>query len=101
VGFLLGMALPVLVIGLFVLGMIELLAGRRGWGRRGTAMSSTGFDVLQEAFQPSKRHQVEEREHMTLMADQAEDGAPPRTRIDLERGTAHVVRPGPPTPGNA
>ncbi len=93
-GFLLGMVLPVLVIGLLVLGLVELLATRRGWGRRrGTAMSSTGFDVLQEAFQPSKRHQVEEREHRTLMADQAEDGAPPRSRVDLDRGRAHIVLP--------
>jgi hypothetical protein len=98
VGFLLGMALPVLVIGLFVLGLVELLAARRGRGargRRGTAMSSTGFDVLQEAFQPSKRHQVEEREHEALMAEDVEDGAPPRSRIDLDGGRAHIVLPSP------
>ena len=93
-GLLLAMTLPALVLLLFALGMIELVAARRRPGaRRGTAMSSTGFDILQEALYPSTRHQIERREHESLMAEDDAEGAPPRTRIDLDRGTAHVRVP--------
>jgi hypothetical protein len=93
------MTLPALVIGLTVLGVVELLharrrarrrAGRPGECRHGTAMASTGFDILQEALYPSKKHEIEQREHEALMVETDEDGAPPRSRIDLDRGTAHI-----------
>ena len=52
-GFLLAMTLPALVLALFALGMVELARARRRPGaRHGTAMSSTGFDILQEALYP-------------------------------------------------
>jgi hypothetical protein len=88
------MTLPALVLLLFALGMIELAAAKRRPGaRRGTAMTSTGFDILQEALYPSTKHQIEQREHESLMAEEDAEGAPPRTRIDLDRGTAHVHLP--------
>jgi hypothetical protein len=95
VGLLVAMTLPALVLLLFVLGMIELAAARRRPGAKGTAMSSTGFDILQEALYPSKKHEVEQREHESLMAEEDADGAPPRTRIDVDGGTAHVHLPRP------
>lgn len=88
------MTLPALVVGLFVLGVLELVAARRGHGRhRGTAMSSTGFDLVQEVFAPTRRYAIEQREHEALMMQEEGDGAPPRSRIDLERGTAYLVVP--------
>jgi hypothetical protein len=92
-GFLLAMSLPALVIALFALGMYELARDRRRHGHHGTAMASTGFDILQEALYPSKRHQIEQREHESLMMDAESDGAPPRSRIDLDAGTAHIHLP--------
>ena len=92
-GFLLAMSLPALIIALFALGMYELARERRRHGHRGTAMASTGFDILQEALYPSKRHEVEQREHEALMVDAQSDGAPPRSRIDLDAGTAHIHLP--------
>jgi hypothetical protein len=94
VGFLLAMTLPALVLALFALGMVELARARRRPGaRHGTAMSSTGFDILQEALYPSKKHEIEQRDHESLMAEDDAQGAPPRSRIDLERGTAHIHLP--------
>lgn len=91
---LLGLTLPVLVIALSLLGVVELaVARRRHSGRRGTAMASTGFDILQEALYPSKRHEVEQREHEALVYEEDAEGAPPRSRIDLDRGTAHLHLP--------
>lgn len=92
-GFLLAMSLPMLIIGLFALGMYELARDRRRHGHHGTAMASTGFDILQEALYPSKRHEIEQREHEALMVDAQADGAPPRSRIDLDAGTAHLHLP--------
>lgn len=93
-GFLLAMTLPALVLALFALGMLELARARRRPGsKHGTAMSSTGFDILQEALYPSKRHEIEQREHESLMAEEDAEGAPPRSRIDLDKGTAHIHLP--------
>ncbi len=91
-GSLFAMSLPALVIALFVLGMVELARDKRR-GRHGTAMASTGFDLLQEALYPSKRYEIEQREHESLVFEEDSDGAPPRSRIDLDAGTAHVRLP--------
>lgn len=90
--FLLALTLPALVLAMTALGVIELLRNRRR-GRRGTAMASTGFDLLQEALYPSKRYEVEQREHESLMVEEDAEGAPPRSRVDVVRGTAHIRLP--------
>ncbi len=92
---LLGMTLPALVIALSVLGVLDIARGRRH-GRGGSAMAATGFDILQESLYPSKRHEIEQRDAEALMAEEDAEGAPPRSRIDLERGTAHLFLPQPP-----
>lgn len=91
-GFLLAMTLPALVLLLTVLGVLEVLSAKKR-GQRGSAMSSTGFDILQEALYPSKKHEIEQRDHEALMSEEDAEGAPPRTRIDLDKGTAHIHLP--------
>lgn len=86
------MTLPALVLLLTALGVLEMVSTKRR-GRRGSAMSSTGFDVLQEALYPSKKHEVEQRDHEALMAEEDAEGAPPRSRIDLDKGTAIIRLP--------
>ena len=93
-GMLVAMTLPGLVILLTVLGILELLASRSKHSKKhGTAMASTGFDLLQEALYPSKRYEIEQREHESLMAEEDAEGAPPRSHIDLDKGTAHLRLP--------
>ena len=93
-GMLVAMTLPGLVILLTVLGILELLASRSKHSKKhGTAMASTGFDLLQEALYPSKRYEIEQRDHEALMAEEDAEGAPPRSRIDLDNGTAHLRLP--------
>lgn len=87
---LLAMTLPALVLALTVLGVLDVVRNSRH-GRRGSAMASTGFDLLQEALYPSKRHQIEQREHESLMVEEDAEGAPPRSRVDVAGGTAHIV----------
>lgn len=88
-GFLVAMTLPALLLALTVLGIWEILRTKRR-GEGGTAMASTGFDILQEALYPSKKHEIEQREHESLMAEEDAEGAPARSRIDLSAGTAHI-----------
>ena len=93
-GMLIAMTLPGLVLLLTVLGIYDLMSARSKHSKkRGTAMSSTGFDLLQEALYPSKRYEIEQRDHEALLAEEDADGAPPRSRIDLDKGTAHLHLP--------
>lgn len=90
-GMLFAMTLPALVIGLCLLGVIELMT-RKG-GHRGTNVSAAGFEFMSGLMQPSRRIWAEQREHEALMREEDEEGAPPRSRIDLDAGTAHIVLP--------
>lgn len=94
VAMLIGLTLPGLVVLLTILGVLEIVwSKRRHPAKHGTAMASTGFDILQEALYPSKKHEIEQREHESLMAEEDAEGAPPRSRIDLDSGTAHIHLP--------
>ena len=90
-GTLFAMTLPALVIALCVLGVIELAA--RKAGRRGPTVSAGGFEFMSGLMQPSRRIWVEQREHEALMQEDDEEGAPPRSRVDLDAGTARIVLP--------
>ncbi|MEU6084636.1 DUF6191 domain-containing protein [Streptomyces sp. NPDC047108] len=93
------MTLPGLVILLTVVAFLDQLllrAGRAGmlpW--RNTArqgqVSATGFEQLHASFSPGKQSELKERQSALLLRDDAEDGAPPRSEVDLTGGTA-VIR---------
>jgi hypothetical protein len=91
VGTLVAMTLPALVLALIVLGVVDLAASRRPGATRGTAMSSTGFEVLEAAFHPAKHHQVDEQASRSLMRDEVDAAGPPSSTVDLAAGSAHLV----------
>jgi len=98
VGVAFAMTLPGLVLVLLAVAAADQLALRvRGHGlvpwRRDTRVSSTGFDLLHAALSPGKQDELDQRRTEELVRDDAEDGAPPRSRIDLERGVAHLHLP--------
>ncbi len=88
-GFLVAMTLPALVLALTALGIWEVLRARHRKDG-GAVMASTGFDLVQEALYPSKKFEVEQREHESLIAEDDEEGAPPRSHIDLAAGRAYI-----------
>ena len=101
-GMVFAMTLPGLVILLVVLGLIERMSKGVGSGRGGHATAAAGFDVLGTAFDPGTKHRIEEQESEAVRRDGLEDGAPPRSRIDLAAGTAHLRLPAtPPSPAVA
>jgi hypothetical protein len=95
VGTIVAMTLPALVIGLILLGIVDLASTRRSGARRGTPLSSTGFEVLEAVFHPAKHHQVDERQSRSLMRDEVDEAAPPFSTIDLDGGRARLVVSGP------
>ncbi|MFD8725993.1 DUF6191 domain-containing protein [Streptomyces sp. NPDC059629] len=93
------MTLPGLVVLLTVLAFVDQLlmrAGRAGvlpWrnaGRRGQ-ISATGFEQLHAALSAGKQNELKERQSALVLRDDEEDGAPPRSTVDLTAGTA-VIR---------
>ena len=96
------MTLPGLVVVLTLLAFVDQLllrAGRSGvlpWrnaGRQGQ-ISSTGFEQLHAALSPGKQHELKERQSSLVMRDDEEDGAPPRSTVDLTGGKAVIRIPG-------
>jgi hypothetical protein len=99
------MTLPALVVLLVVAGAIEAFVVRRRRKRGDTSakqhVAAAGFDALGMALAPSTRHKKEHDEFMELKREEEGDAAPPRSRVDLDAGTARIVVPSAaPTPAD-
>ncbi|MFJ6216502.1 DUF6191 domain-containing protein [Streptomyces sp. NPDC092296] len=95
------MSIPGLVCLLSLLALVDQLALRagrsrwipwRGTGREGQ-ISATGFEQLHATFSAGKQHELDERKSSLLIRDEEGDGAPPRTRVDLDGGRAVIRLP--------
>ncbi|MFF4443861.1 DUF6191 domain-containing protein [Streptomyces sp. NPDC001502] len=101
-GFVVFMTLPGLALVLTAMAFLDLAlvrAGRAGllpwrWNGRQGQMSATGFEQLHASFSPGKQNELKERQSALVMRDDEEDGAPPRTRVDLDGGLAVIRLPG-------
>ncbi|WP_380277649.1 DUF6191 domain-containing protein [Kitasatospora purpeofusca] len=100
-GLVFAMTIPGLVCLLVALAFVDQLALRarrsrlvpwRGTGREGQ-ISATGFEQLHAQFAAGKQHELDERQSTLMLRDEEDDGAPPRTRVDLASGVAVVVPP--------
>jgi hypothetical protein len=88
-GFLFAMSLPALVVALFVLAVVERFARRK----KGTPIAAAGFGELGATFEAGKRDELEYRKEERQLRDDEGDGAPPRSRVDLDGGTAVIKVP--------
>ena len=95
------MTIPGLVCLLALVALVDQLALRagrtkwipwRGTGREGQ-ISATGFEQLHAVFAAGKQQQLDERKSSLMLRDDEGDGAPPRTRVDLDGGRAVVRLP--------
>lgn len=102
VGVAFALTLPGLAVALVAVAFADQAVLRlRGRGlvpwRRDAQVSSTGFDLLHAALSPGKQAELDQRHTEELVRDDAEDGAPPRSRIDFAAGVAHLrLRASPP-----
>lgn len=96
-GTLFAMTLPGLIVLLCILGVLDILRTRRarraGDDHAKAQMGGAAVDVLGTVFQPNLRHKREHDEFMEIKTDEDGDAAPPRSRVDLEAGVAHIVVP--------
>ena len=104
VGLLVALTLPGLVLMLLALAAADLTLLRlRGRGlapwRRDRPVSSTGFDLLHAALSPGKQAELDQRRTVELVRDDEDDGAPPRSTVDLASGTARLRLPRDDRPG--
>ncbi|WP_222269931.1 DUF6191 domain-containing protein [Modestobacter marinus] len=95
-GTLFALTTPGLAVLLVVLAVVERVASglRRAsplHRERRPALSAAGADVLSTALDPGRAVDVEQRLASELMREDETDGAPPRSRIDLDAGVAHLV----------
>jgi len=97
-GLLVALTLPGLVLALLgVAAVDQVLLRLRGHGvvrwRRDSQVSSTGFDLLHAALSPGKADELAQRHSEELVRDDEAEGAPPRSRVDLDAGTARLRLP--------
>ncbi|GHH60277.1 DUF6191 domain-containing protein [Lentzea cavernae] len=89
-GFLFALSLPALVAALFLLAVVERFARRR---KKGTPMAAAGIGELGATFEAGKRDELEYRKEERQLRDDEGDHAPPRSRVDLDGGTAVLKVP--------
>ncbi|WP_329191105.1 DUF6191 domain-containing protein [Actinacidiphila glaucinigra] len=85
------MPLPGLVILLIGVAFVDQVPRLGRWGGRSGQVSSTGFEQPHASFSPGRRSELDERRATLMLRDEGGDGAPPRSRVDLGRGTALIV----------
>ncbi len=94
--YLFAVSIPGLVCLLTVIAILDQLALRagkarwipwRGTGREGQ-ISATGFEQLHATFAAGKQNELDERKTSLMLRDDQGDGAPPRSRVDLDGGRA-------------
>jgi hypothetical protein len=105
VGLLVALTLPGLVLMLLALGVLEVATARLRrrslvHGEHRHALSGAGLDVFAAALDPAREIERETRRATALLREEPGEGAPPRSRIDLERRVAVLVVP-PPGSGGA
>ncbi len=89
------LTLPGLVLALLAVAAVDqLLLRLRDHGlvrwRRDSQVSSTGFELLHASLSPGKADELAERQKQELVRDEADDGAPPRSTVDLDGGVARI-----------
>lgn len=94
-GVVVALTLPGLVLALLAVAAVDQLALRlRGRGlvrwRPDSQVSSTGFELLHASLSPGKADELAERQTQELVRDEDDDGAPPRSTVDLDRGVARI-----------
>jgi hypothetical protein len=95
-------SIPGLVILLVVVAGIDRMgrsANRRfrlPWrrGEEGRPLAASGLDELNAFFTATKRHELDQRRISLVLRDEEGDGAPPRSEVDLDAGTA-IIRKDP------
>lgn len=85
----LALSIPGLVVLLVVVATVESISRRKG----GLPATAAGLEDFAGVFQASRRVDQDHKRHSLMMRDELGDGAPPRSAVDLDAGTARLVIP--------
>jgi hypothetical protein len=92
------MTIPGLTVGLVAFAVGERVVARvraRGGVRpQRRPVSVAGLDALSALVEPGRAHELERRRTEALWREDEEEGAPPRSRVDLDAGIAYLRLPG-------
>ena len=85
-----------LLMALVVLDQLGFKVAGRSWlpwrrGERTRAAMETGVDQVSALFYATKHYELEQRKTEFMLREDADDGAPGRFRLDLDRGAATFV----------
>ncbi|GAA2455597.1 hypothetical protein GCM10010191_88540 [Actinomadura vinacea] len=92
-------SIPGLVLLLFAFAVIDRIGHaanssrlRLPWRKTadGRPMAAAGFEELHAVYGSSKRHEIDQRQSALMLRDDEGDDAPPRSRVDLDTGTATI-----------
>lgn len=64
---------------------------RRGPADRSARLAAAGVEELTAFWYGSKRDELDHRAARTMLRDEESDGAPPRTRVDLDNRRAVLI----------
>jgi hypothetical protein len=95
-GLLVALTLPGAVLLLLAIAVVEQLLARLGrrsplTRTRRHALAAGGLDVFSAALAPGRAADLETQRVRELRREDAPDGAPPRSRVDLDAGVAWLV----------
>jgi hypothetical protein len=82
---------PAAVLLLVIVGAYELLRQKRR-KKAGTPLAATYINEVTAMFYGTKRMELDHRDSVSMMRDEEGQGGPPKTGVDLDRGTA-TLRP--------
>lgn len=85
----LSLGIPASVLLLVAVAGWEMRKQKRG---RGTPLADTYVSEITALFYGTKRVELDHRDSMSMMREDDAEGAPPRIRVDLDRGVV-VLRP--------
>jgi hypothetical protein len=95
-------SIPGLVILLVVVAGVDRMGRsanhrlRLPWrsAEEGRPLAASGLDELNAFFAATKRYELDQRRISLVLRDEEGDGAPPRSAVDLDAGTA-IIRKDP------
>ena len=77
------LSLPGLVIVIIAIGVYQLIRSKIT-GKKRPGAASAGFNLLDVVLKPGSEHRIAEQESKKLKLQEADDGAPPFSKFDID-----------------
>jgi hypothetical protein len=81
-----------LVIIIIALGVVQLMRAKIS-GKKRPGSASAGIDLLDILLKPGSEHRVLEKESQQLQREEAESGAPPFSKFDVDGKSITWTKP--------